>query len=447
MCSLAGAQLMPSSTVISSGSGQFSVNARGGISPQSLDLAAGPGMVTLDPALLAVSCERVKAEVLHELNLRDQWRGKIFVVVRPARSANDQIVVVPERFAGNWHSGVELPDAVDRNRFVEAIVRATLLEIANRNAGAQPTEIPEWLVRGMARQLMGASAVKLILPPPRRPEPGGYLNLSRMTTDFSDNPRSADARTRKLNPLAEAVEVLRTNEPLTFEALGWPTEEQLDGANADVFGCSAQLFVSELLKVKRGPECLGAMLSQLPGYLNWQLAFQHAFEPIFKNPLEAEKWWALQLSQFNGRDLLHLMTREESARQLDAVFQFPVQVQIGLAAPMRTDITLQTIIRGWNRARQLEMLKNKIWELGVLRPRVSPECVPLIDQYSQVLQDYYKKRSSSTRPLAGFGASFTQMAEEAATQLDALDVRRADFHKPAPDSLVSALEAAEASVQ
>ena len=442
MLNFANAQGQPNATVIRSGSGQFFISARGGVSPQSLDLAAGPDMLTLEPALLAVSCDRIKAELLRELNMPDQWQGKIFVILRPARSANDRVVVVPQMLGRTWHCGVELPDAVDQSRLVEAVVRSTLLEIANRNATDQPTEIPEWLARGLTRQLIGSSAMKIILRPPHKLDNG--LNVTRETVDFSDSPKPSVGPTRKMNPLADAMEVLRKNDALTFDQLSWPTDEQLTGNGADVYGSCSQLFVSQLLRLKNGPECLRAMLAEMPEHLNWQLAFEHAFQGTFKTPLDVEKWWALELAEFNGRDLLHLLTVAESAKQLDAVFQFPIEVQIGQGAPMRTDITLQTIIRGWSRQRQLEMLKNKIWELGLLRLRISPDYMPLVDQYVRVLQDYYKKRSLSTRILEAMGMISDKSAEEAVAQLDVLDVQRANLRHPSQPPVVSATESAQA---
>ena len=442
---VASAQVQPNVTVapggqvIASSSGQFYVSSHGPLSPTTLDLAAKTDLLTLEPTLLAVSCDRIKSELLRQLNMADHWRGKIFVSLHAVRSVDEPISVVPNRFAGNWHSVVELPDAIDRNRLVEAIVRATLMEIANRNARERPAEIPEWLARGLARQLMGSSELKLILPPPTRQKNG--WNISRVTMDFSDDPRPSKVPTQKLNPLTQASPVLRTNEPLTFDQLSWPTEEQLSETGADLYSSSAQLFVSQLLHEKAGPEYFREMLAELPDYLNWQLAFEHAFQPMFKNTLDVEKWWALQVTQFSGRDLLHLLTREESARQLDDVFQFPIHVQIGQTAPMRTDISLQTIIRGWSRTQQLEMLKNKIWELGVLRLRISPDYVPLLDQYLDVMQEYYKKRSASTRILAAVGIISDKSVEEATAQLDQLDAQRAKLRTEAPAPVVSAAEA------
>ena len=424
---LASAQVPSGAKVIGSGSGQFYVSSRGNISPRSLELGSQPDMIALEPALVAVSCDRIKAELLREIDMPDQWRGKIFVTIRPGRSANEPISVVSEKFGGKWQSVVGLPDAVNRNQFVEAIVRGTLLEIANRNATLQSVEMPEWLVRGLARELMGSDEVKLILPPPTKYENG--LTISRTKLDFSDTPHPSATLTRKMNPLTEAAAVLKNSEPLTFDELSWPTDEQLSGASADVYNSSAQLFVDQLLHEKNGPKCLRAMLAEMPDYLNWQLAFQHAFEPMFKTPLDVEKWWALDITQFNGRDLLHLLTREESMKQLDAIFNIPIDVQIGQTSPMRTGITLQTVIRGWSRPRQLETLKAAAWSLEVLRLRIAPEFIPLLDQYRLVLQDYYQKRSMSTRILMDLRLVSDKSVEEAVQRLDVLDVQRANLRR------------------
>src|ERR1700709_1144740 len=99
MLNMARAQwhMDPNVTVIGSVSGQFFVSARGAVSPHSIDLASAPDMLTLQPALLAVSCERIKQRLLHELNTPDQWRGKVFVVLHPARTPEDAVNVYPEK--------------------------------------------------------------------------------------------------------------------------------------------------------------------------------------------------------------------------------------------------------------------------------------------------------------------------------------------------------------
>jgi hypothetical protein len=437
LLSAANAQWRPDARVVGSVSGQFFVSARAAsLSAHSLDLATGPNMVTAEPALLVVSCERIKHEMLRRLQTPDRWQGKIFIVLRPARTTNDPITIVPERFAGNWGCGMEMPDAVDRDRLVESIVHACLLEIADRNATNRSAEIPDWLARGLTRQLLGSSEERLILPRPDSIDNG--MNVKRLDVSLTDNPRATGPNMRRMNPLADAVETLRTNAPLTFDELSWPTDEQLSDNGAGVYSSSAQLFVDQLLSLENGPASMRAMLAKLPNYLNWQLAFLDAYHDRFQDPLDVEKWWALEQVEFTGRDLTHLWTRDESWRQLDALFHFPIEVQIGDAPPMRSDITFQTIIRGWSRPRQLEVLKKKLWELDLIQLRVSQDFMPIVQGYRQVLQDYYKKRLASARILRQTGALGDKAVDEAVQQLDGLDAQRADM-RPKPEAPVASI--------
>lgn len=433
---IAQAQLPGPMTVIGSASGQFFVGARrASLTTRSADFALMPNMLTLEPPLLAVSCERIKGQLLHELNLRDEWQGKIFVTLRPARTANDPIFVSAQKLGGHWNCSVQLPDAVDRNRLMEAIVRACLLEIADRSATTRSAEIPEWLVRGMSRQLMSSSGIRLILAPPTAKENG--LSVTRTNVDLTDAPVARAGKTRPLNPLAQVSEVLRKNTPLSFDQLSWPTEEQLADDGETIYDCNAQLFVAELLKMQNGPTGVCKMLSELPDYLNWQLAFLDAFSGTFEKPLDVEKWWALELAAFSGRDLMHLLTPEESWKQLDAIFQFRIDVQIGSAPPMRTDISFQTILHGWSRAQQLPMLKKKLWELDLLRLRISPEYVQLVDSYREVLQEYYTKRSASPRLFAILWSVPDNYTEPAIIQLNILDTQRAAMKPKLPAPVAS----------
>src|SRR5262249_24589527 len=138
------------------------------------------------------------------------------------------------------------------------------------------------------------------------------FNVRRIRVDVTDNPTDTRPNTRRMNPVAGAIQTFRSGSPLTFDQLSWPTEEQLSGSGQSVYASSAQLFVSQLLHLKRGPQAFQAMLTKLPDYLNWQLAFLDAFHAHFQNALDVEKWWALEMVQFTGRDLLHLWNHEES---------------------------------------------------------------------------------------------------------------------------------------
>ena len=110
---------------------------------------------------------------------------------------------------------------------------------------------------------------------------------------------------------------------------------------------------------------------------------------------------------------------------------------------MRTGISLQTIIRGWSRTQQLQILKSKIWELGALRMRISPDYIPLVDQYLAVLQEYCTKRGKSVRILAALGLDSDKFVDEALMQLDRLDVQRAKMRPEVPTAVVSAASSVE----
>lgn len=435
------AQMPPATAVIAGVSGQFQVSSRRpSISAYSLQLSTAPDMITLEPALAAVSCERIKQELLRELGIRDQWKGKIFVIIVPALSTDDPVGVAPEKFAGVWNCGIQLPDVIDRERFVEAVVRACLTEIGNRNSHGRFAEIPEWVVQGFTGQLLGFCEEELVLAPPQMGKNG--FSVTRMGVDLTDSPIASGPNIHNLNPLAEAIAIVHTNRPLTFEELSWPTDDQLMGDSRDNYRSSSQLFVSQLLRLRNGPASMSAMLAELPNYLNWQLAFLDAFHRSFDEQLDVEKWWALQLADFTGRDLLHLWTPEESWKKMDEFFQIPIDVKIGPAPAMRTDITFQTAIRGWSRTRQLMLLKQKLWDLELLRARVSLDYMPLVEDYQEALQVYYKKRVSGARNIPRSGPLLDKLEEETIQKLDDLDSTR---EKMRPEPQVPAAPVVESA--
>ena len=66
----------------------------------------------------------------------------------------------------------------------------------------------------------------------------------------------------------------------------------------------------------------------------------------------------------------------------------------------------------------------------MVRLRISPDFVPLVDDYRLALQDYYKKRSASAKILRQSGVIPDKIVEGAVQQLDELDVRRAALRHP-----------------
>src|ERR1039458_5141087 len=125
--------------------------------------------VRLEPALLAVSAERVKQSLWRALGIdtMTQWRGRIFLALHPAESPDENVAIISARFAGVWNYRVELPDVLSRTRLARALTGVVLLELANRdNPGDHSPEIPAWLTEGLAQLLLSTGAPEMIMSSP-----------------------------------------------------------------------------------------------------------------------------------------------------------------------------------------------------------------------------------------------------------------------------------------
>jgi hypothetical protein len=406
-------------TPVRSRSGQFlALAAPADVGSPPKFLLTGKNMLTLEPALLVVSCERIKEVLCRELDANGPWQGKVYLSLHHARSSDDPVTIAAEKSRNTWSYRVDLPDTLEQTRFLRAIVNVLLLEMANRNSASRSAEIPLWLAEGLAREMMVDDGLEFILPPPRTTENG--LNVTYMMV-------SGVART---NTLGQAQQVLRSHPPLTFEQLSWP--DDATGEPSDTFCSSAQLLVNQLLHLKDGPACLRAMLEDLPQRFNWQFAFLNGFSPHFTSQLDVEKWWALQLVQFSGRDLMETWTREESSKKLDEIIRSQVEVRSSQAdMPLRAQVSLQTIIQQWDTLQQTPVLQRKVQELGLLRLHVAQNYVALVDDYRQVLGTYLQKRNANGAILPFVKHTPAKIAEETTHQLDALDAQR-EALRPTP---------------
>ncbi len=431
----AGAQFVPGrQTPAQSASGQFIVRGSQSteVSPALSGLATDTNYILLQPALLAVSCERIKQKLWLELGVNAAWRGRIYLNLHPARSPDEWVKLVSVKFADGWNYRVELPSPVSRDRYIRAIVQALLLELSNRNAGDRASEVPTWLAEGLGRELRAAYETELFLPPPK-------MNVRGLTIGptFIRNALWS-------NPLGHAQRQLRTHTALTFEQLSWPTAGQLDGAAGETYRCNAQLVVDRLMSLPDGPANLRTMLETLPRYYNWQTAFLNAFRSDFPNLLDVEKWWALQVVQFTGLDLTQTWPVDESWRKLDEILHAPMDVRTEKTElPMRTEVTLQSVLRQRGSAQQVQLLQRKLRDLDLLRLRVPAEVRPMVEEYRRVLQNYLQKRGAIT--VTQSGAVVGPQTEETIRQLNVLDVRR-EAQQAASTTTVTAATQTRAAV-
>jgi hypothetical protein len=388
------------------------------------EIATNTDFVRLEPALLAVSAERIKESLRRELNrefenprVNAPPRGKIFLVLHPAQSTDEDVTIVSRPSPGGWDYQVRLPDVLSRTRYLRAMTGVLLLEFANRNSATRNSaEIPAWLTDGLSQELLATAWQEIILSSPDKMANG--LPVSHTVTT-----------TRGMDSLAGARRVLRDHAALTFEQLSWPTDAQLSGADGGDYRASAQLFVNELLALKNGPAHLRAMLETLPKFYNWQVAFQTAFRENFPRPLDVEKWWAVQVVSFIARDPGPAWTPAVSRDKLDEILSVPVEMRTASnALPAHAEISLQAVIRNFDRARQVAILQNKLRALELAQLRMASQFAGLTGGYRRALEDYLEPAKHASPMLRRFKHPFTSSSKTIMTdtlkKLDALDAQR-----------------------
>ncbi|MGA2029895.1 MAG: hypothetical protein ABSG87_07460 [Verrucomicrobiota bacterium] len=399
----ANAQVAPSGFIARDDSGQFIVTGPSQISrlANSPSVVTNPDFIRLEPAILAVSAERIKESLWHELGINSVWRGEIFLALHPAQSLDENVTIVSERSPNGWNYHVALPDILTRDRFMRTMTSVVLLEYANRNANTHSAEIPAWLTDGLSQQRLVSGTSEIILS-----SPNSIVNsLQQNSTIMNEH---------GMDPLSDAKRVLDGNLPLTFEQLNWPTE--------------AQLFVSDLLELKNGASHLRRMLEALPYYYNWQTAFQIAFHPDFPRPLDVEKWWALQNVGFVALERDSAWTPAISREKLDEILSVSADVRFASnALPVRASISLQTVIRNLDDTLQTEVLQNKLCDLQLAQFRMSLQFAVLADGYGRILADYLKQRGGGAETAENRrsqASSLKILTRDTIKKLDALDARR-----------------------
>jgi hypothetical protein len=409
-------------------SGQFVVHTTGADSAQSTRLITSSDSIRLAPSWVVVSCERIKQSLWRTLKAQPSSHGKIFINLHSARSEDENVTIVSEKFADGWQYRVQMPDVLNRDRYVRVIVQVLLMEMVNRNSPSRSVEIPLWLVEGMSRELIALDKRdKIFLDPPTKEVNGVMVGEAPPTTDVVWT-----------NSLGRAHDILINYAPLTFDELSWPADDQLAGGASEIYQSSAHLLVKRLMEFSDGPDCLRAMMAALPTHFNWQLAFLAGFKPHFQGMLDVEKWWAVQVAQFTGRDLTQTWSLAESWDKLDEIIRAPAQVRTsGSDIPLRTEVKLQALVRDSNNIEQTQFYRQKLYELEALRVRVSQKLVGLVDDYRAAIATYLQKQTRTTpfAPVGKQGALMTNpAAKELVRKLDALDAKRMAM-KPAPENV------------
>ena len=326
-----------------------------------------------DPALLVVSCDRIKELLLVELGLSDQWKGHVDIVLNSALSEDDEPEITAIWGPTKWNYKLEIPRRIKTATLTRCLVNVLLLEIANRKSTGDTAEIPLWLVDGLTAYLQAFNLPTFVV------EPHTQIVGNRV----------------KLAGLDPIRERMSHGTPLTFEELCWPDADKLTGDAREQFRDCAELLVTELLKFPDGKNSLAALLDNLPHHRNWQIAFLQAFQPHFHSLLDVEKWWGLACIAFLGHDRMQAWSPAECGQRLQDTVDVSVEIHLTPdRLPTPAKVTLQEVISGWEPDRELPVLDNVIQSLGALRMRMAREWIPLVDKYKGTLQVYLRDRQA-----------------------------------------------------
>jgi hypothetical protein len=360
--------------------------------------------VRLDPALVAVSCEEIKSALLKELGAADHWKGGVRVLLHPIRDEREEVYFTSVRNPNGWNYRLEMPDQIDRSRFIRAVVQAVVEEMANRGAGRVEAELPPWLTIGLGEHLEANSLFDLTL---------------ELQSGISQRRRNHD-------PLAKVRDSFRNSAPLTLDQLDWPSAD-LMAHDEELYRRCSHLLVHELLRLREGKSSILRLIEQAHENLNWQTTFFKVFANQFPRLIDLDKWWTLRAVQLSHGQELSRFTPEETLRQLDDILTIRA-VAHGETnqLPSSTVLTIQQLIRNWPLPEQRAVLSERLQQLQSLALRAPTASLRLIEQYRAAFTEYLGRRNAAVRIKAVL------------KHLDALDAEREKLKVVTPPSLSTA---------
>jgi len=398
---------------------------------------ARSGFVTLEPELLAVSVERIKNSLLFELHQADRYQGRIQLFIRPFSSDVMPIGVVSTHYLDGWQYRIELPERVDEKKLLTGLVEVLLMEIANREPGDHAAELPAWLVYGMTEQLAFAVGPQYIVQ--RNLEIGAATRKPGINFTKFTGPTVWQSATT--DPMRNVREILRTNSPISFRDLTSAGGAQFNGDQGNVYSASAHLLIQELFRLDPPRNRFHAFLGNLCTAWNWQTAFFSSYQSWFSKPLDAEKWWALVLLDFTGRQREMNWDVGFTMQHLEALLLTTADVRTATNdLPHRASLSIAEIVRTWRIAEQTDALRPKIAQLAGLEGRSNPFAVELVHDYKAAIQAYLDKvqgksispgqRNDVQQRLRVAGIEFLQ-------RLDVLDTKRSELLKEAASKIAA----------
>ncbi|MGD0060138.1 MAG: hypothetical protein ABSD58_12050 [Verrucomicrobiia bacterium] len=319
------------------------------------------------PSALCAYAEHVKREWLRQLDMADNWRDPISLLVQTHQA--DQPGAPPVSmavFQTDDHLEYRIrclaPPPIDEAELSAAMVDALCLEWANRKQVTEPGKayvvpaIPLWLVEGLAVLIEG------------RHEP--LLSISQRSV--------AGGRPQ------EASDLLKT------DAL--PD----DSMDRQLFQANAWIFTDGLLGLHRGPSKMQSFLSELGAQKVASNAFWKVYHDDFPSPIALEKWWSLELVRQTSMSVAQDLSVEDTERELDAVLMTKLGSVGGRRGmPGDTTVAIDDLWRYADAPWLKNLLSLKIDRIGALRGVAHPLYLPVLDDYMEAL--VWLQRGNVTR--------------------------------------------------
>lgn len=400
-------------------SGQFLVHGRGSTLPAPASQIRSVGtnqMVRLRPDLLAVTAERVKRGVEHQLGTTDPWKGLVHLQLRANAEVPGPMAIQARPFREGWQFNVMVPEEIGWDRLVRGLTEVVLLERANRaNASEECTLVPLWLTTGLNRLILGEFGRDLVT------ESGTSINRSELRPDLLRDVRAA----------------LDGREPMTFTEIGLASAADLeDPSRYAWFEASAALFTRELIREDSGKAALANFVRFLPDTLNWQTSFLRAYRNRFSTLLDVEKWWAVASTETLATDHRQHWSRDRVLARLAEVFVETADIRPETNQPaVRQTVPLRELIVEWDFNSQRDVVQRKVSQLRALKLRSPADLVPLVGDSTQVLEEYLAVRGRNVPSNPSKGSPEvrgTMVAQTTARKLAALEGRMDNERKNPP---------------
>ncbi len=296
------------------------------------------------PSALCVYAERVKHEWLRRMDVPDNWRDPILLVVHTRETAQTNapaisMVTIQTDVHLKYQVRCLVPPALDEAKLLVAVVDALSSEWANRE---QPIirghlytapVMPLWLVEGIAASIQGQFEF--------------LLSIARRSVAAGRPESAADVMGVRVLPV--------------------------DAADRQLFQADAWLLTESILALPDGSRKLRSFLSELGARKAVGSAFWTVYHRDFPQSAALDEWWSREQARRTSVTMAQDLSAAETGRRLATILIVklgPVKEREG--TPERTEATLGDLWQYTEEPWLVDVLKLKTDQLGTLRGLAHP---------------------------------------------------------------------------